>query len=268
MKKWLITAFVVVGVAAQAGLKEDMAAARALYDSQDYVGAQAAFEQILLANQNAPERALGFAKLWRAKSLEAQGENNKAAAGYKQILVDHSTVPGRLLSEAAQNLGRVYTHQDKPAKAAQAYTDGFTNPNVSAKGRAQSGMALATLLKNQKDYEGALAALNSSLEALGDDLTEHPRAKARLWSDAGTVNFLKGDLDAAGDAYLKVPLYGDTPELRKIAEKYGLRMPEADYLEFLSMTARAVMEGPDTDEFLGNISSKLITLRAINAECD
>ena len=123
MKKLLISLVALISLAgiSFADIQADIDSARALYDAEEYVQAQAAYEQILLDYPEASIDRLADAQRMIGRSLRSQGKHEEALIEFQKVIDNYPEASIDRLAYAQRMIGESLSRQGKHEEANEAY---------------------------------------------------------------------------------------------------------------------------------------------------
>ena len=172
MKKVIMTMLVLVTMVGVsfAGINEDMAAARALYNAGNYAAAKTAFEALIADYPTGAAARLSFAQMTVGDILHRFGNTAQAEAAYKAVVSNYPDAPDDMLAHAQIRVGDVLLKQFKSVEAQAAYQAVIDDyPDAHANSLATAQLRICDLLFKQGDP--SLGAAYLKIADYGDTRT-------------------------------------------------------------------------------------------------
>jgi tetratricopeptide (TPR) repeat protein len=171
-----------------AGITNDMAAAKALFGSKDWVAAQAAYEAVLADYPDAAVTALATAQGYVGHSLHAQGKFVEAQAAFEAVIANYPDAAVNALATAQRYVGYALRDQGKHAEAQAAFEAVFSNyPDAAVGTLAIAQYHAAHMLSRQGKKAEANAAFIKAAFDYGFVVLAHQKTcfKAIDWYTLG-----------------------------------------------------------------------------------
>lgn len=279
VSKSAVFATAMIAAMCHAGIKEDNAAARALFAAKDYAKAEKAYDKALNDYPDAAATDKADALLGKSASIR-YGKGHTAAAEAAAVAMQALDLPDITQKQRQVASGLLLTYSlnlGNDEDTRRIAEEMIADPSVDARQKATCLMAightwrLPTLPAN-KDLLKAIDAFDRVIRDFTPQLIYTPSGPymamyADAYSQKGACLWELGRFAEAGSAYAAYITYAATPgnttnvgiqdAFAKISAKY---MPAADYRAALEQMLNAIPVEGNT-EILGKIKSELLKVK-------